>query len=288
MAQIQTEVTPTMLTQLIYLSGLGFPFLMTTLGSATVLCFRRPLGDLVQRCLMGFAAGVMTAASVWSLLLPAIEGSAALGLPGWLPAGGGFVLGALFLLGLDRVIPWLQRRLSGLGGRGRDSASVSDPPGQGGCQLSSTALLVLAVTIHNIPEGMAVGLCFALAAQQGMEPGLLAGAAALSLGIGVQNFPEGAAVSLPLRGEGMGKGRAFLMGALSGAVEPVCGALAVVWAGFLTPVMPWLLAFAAGSMLYVVAEELIPQANRSPNRGVGTLGVMAGFLVMMVLDVAMG
>lgn len=274
MGQNPVEVMLTMLTQLILAAGVGFPFLMTALGAAMVLCLRRSLGAWVQRCFLGFAAGVMIAASVWSLLLPAIDRSEAMGLPGWLSAGGGFALGVGFLLLLDRLTPHLHSILNVREG----------PPSR----LKPTTLLVLAVTIHNIPEGMAVGLCFAMALEQGCDRAALAGAAALALGIGIQNFPEGAAVSLPLHGEGMDQGRAFVAGVLSGAVEPVFALLAVACAGVLTPVMPWLLAFAAGAMLYVVVEELIPQANVNPHSDLGTLGAMAGFLVMMVLDVMLG
>ena len=251
--------------------AIGFPFLMTTLGAAMVFCLREGLGVQVQRCFLGFAAGVMMAASVWSLLLPAIDRSAQTGRPGWLCAGGGFLLGAGFLLALDRLIPHIHAILDVREG----------PPSR----LSPAALLVLAVTIHNIPEGMAVGLCIALSALSGSA---LTGAMALALGIGIQNLPEGAAVSLPLQGEGMGKGRAFLAGTLSGAVEPVFALLAAAFAGQLTGLMPWLLAFAAGAMLYVVVEELIPQANVAPHSDAGTLGAMAGFVTMMVLDVMLG
>ena len=254
--------------------GTGFTFLMTTLGAALVFCFRSQISDRLQRCFLGFAAGVMIAASVWSLLLPAIEQAEAQGLPGWLPAAGGFCLGVLFLLGLDHLLPHLHTILEVREGLPS--------------HLRRTTLLVLAVTLHNIPEGMAVGLSFALAAQQDGSGTALAGAAALALGIGIQNFPEGAAVALPLQQEGMSRGKAFGVGALSGIVEPLFGLLAVLVAGTLQPVMPWLLSFAAGAMLFVVVEELIPEANMSPHSDLGTLGAMGGFLVMMVLDVMLG
>lgn len=262
-----------MLTHLLWAAcGTGFTFFMTTLGAALVFCFRNQISDGLQRCFLGFAAGVMIAASVWSLLLPSIELAEEEGLPGCLPAAGGFLLGVLFLLGLDHLLPHLHTIL------GVREGLPS--------HLRRTTLLVLAVTLHNIPEGMAVGLSFALAAQQ--EGGALAGAAALALGIGIQNFPEGAAVALPLRQEGMSRSKAFGIGALSGIVEPLFGLLAVLVAGTLQPVMPWLLSFAAGAMLYVVVEELIPEANMSPHSDLGTLGAMGGFLVMMVLDVVLG
>ena len=239
--------------------GTLFLFAMTTLGAATVFLFVREPRERLRRWLLGFAAGIMTAASVWSLLLPAMDRAAALGLPPWLPAVAGTGAGALFLWGLDALLPRL-RPASGRTSR-------------------ETALLVTAITLHNIPEGMAVGLSFALAA--GGEG--FAAAAALALGIGVQNFPEGAAVALPLRQEGMGRSRAFALATLSGAVEPVFGIAAALMAAMAAAVMPWLLAFAAGAMLYVTAEELLPQAQ-----GGGAPAYLAGFLLMMLLDTALG
>ena len=254
--------------------GTGFTCLATVLGAATVFFFRRDLSPAVQRVFLGFAAGVMIAASVWSLLNPAIEMAQEMGQPGWLPAAGGFLLGALFLLGLDTFLPHLHpgsREAEGLPSR-----------------LPKNVLLVLAVTLHNIPEGMAVGLSFAMAAQGEEGAVTLAGALALALGMGLQNFPEGAAVSLPLRQEGMSRRRCFLLGAGSGAVEPIGGVIAVLVAGQVAPLMPWFLAFAAGAMIYVVVEELIPEAHLGEHSHAGTLSVMAGFLVMMLLDVLLG
>lgn len=239
--------------------GTLFLFAMTTLGAATVFLFVREPRERLRRWLLGFAAGIMTAASVWSLLLPAMDRAAALGLPPWLPAAAGTAAGALFLWGLDALLPRL-RPASGRTSR-------------------ETALLVTAITLHNIPEGMAVGLSFALAA--GGEG--FAAAAALALGIGVQNFPEGAAVALPLRQEGMRRSRAFALAALSGAVEPIFGVAAALMAAAAVTVMPWLLAFAAGAMLYVTAEELLPQAQ-----GGGAPAYLTGFLLMMLLDTALG
>ena len=253
-------------------TGTGFTFLMTTLGAAMVFLFRKQLNASIQRIFLGFAAGVMIAASVWSLLIPAMEEAEASGLPGWLPAVGGFVLGIGFLLLLDVLLPHLHvdaRQPEGLHSSWR-----------------RTTLLVLAVTLHNIPEGMAVGVSFALAASE--NPALLPAATALAMGIGIQNFPEGAAISLPLRQEGLSAGRAFLYGSASGVVEPVFGILVVLVAGTIQPLMPWLLSFAAGAMMYVVVEELIPEAHLGEHSNTGTLGVMAGFLLMMVLDVALG
>lgn len=232
---------------------------MTALGAATVFFFARAVCERAQGALLGFAAGVMTAASVWSLILPAIEQTAAEGrLPPFLPAAAGIVLGALLLALLDEFTRQ----------RGGERVTHSD------------FLLLSAITLHNIPEGMAVGLAFALAADgEG-----LAGAAALALGIGVQNFPEGAAVALPLYQSGQSKLRAFVTGVLSGAVEPLFGVLVVLAAARVHALMPWLLSFAAGAMLYVVAEELLPRAGSRR----GTCGFLVGFLFMMVLDVALG
>jgi ZIP family zinc transporter len=254
--------------------GLGFIFIMTSLGSSAVLVLGRRSGGVTQKIFLGFAAGVMIAASVWSLLIPAIEEAEAAGTPGWIPAAGGFIIGIFFLYGLDRLIPHLHP----------ESNTLEGPAST----VKRTTLLVSAVTLHNIPEGMAVGLSFALASQHMDDPSLYAAAMALALGIGIQNFPEGAAVALPLRQEGMSAGKAFLFGCLSGVVEPIFGAVAVLLSGAIAPVMPWLLAFAAGAMLYVVVEELIPEAHLGEHSNAGTFGVMAGFLIMMTLDVALG
>ena len=239
--------------------GTSFTFLMTALGAATVFFFARAVCERAQGALLGFAAGVMTAASVWSLILPAIEQTAAEGrLPPFLPAAAGIVLGALLLALLDEFTRQ----------RGGERVTHSD------------FLLLSAITLHNIPEGMAVGLAFALAA----DGESLAGAFALALGIGVQNFPEGAAVALPVYQAGKSKRRAFWTGVLSGAVEPLFGALVVLAAAGIHALMPWLLSFAAGAMLYVVAEELLPRAGGRR----GTCGFLVGFLLMMILDVALG
>ena len=242
--------------------GTGFTFLLTALGAATVFLFRKTLDARIEKVFFGFAAGVMIAASVWSMLIPAIEDAQALGLPGWLPAAAGFVVGGAGMIFLD----WLAARVRGQKSRSR------------------TATLFLAVTLHNIPEGMAVGLAFALAAERMGDAPLLASALALALGIGIQNFPEGAALSLPIWQDGKTPGRAFGLSAASGAVEPVFGVLAAVLGVGVGSLMPWLLAFAAGAMMYVVVEEMLPEAASRP----GTLGALAGFLVMMVLDVALG
>ena len=251
--------------------GTGFTCLATVLGAATVYFFRRDLSAAVQRVFLGFAAGVMVAASVWSLLIPAMEMAEAQGGGVLLPVGGGFLLGGVFLLALDGLLPHLH--------------PGSDQPEGLPAKLRRTTMVVLAVTLHNIPEGMAVGLSFAIAAQEG---GALAGAVALALGMALQNFPEGAAVSLPLRSQGASRNRSFLCGAASGVVEPVFGLLTVLAAGAVTPAMPWILSFAAGAMIYVVVEELIPEAHLGEHSHAGTVSVMTGFLVMMLLDVLLG
>ena len=254
--------------------GTGFTFLMTAMGAGTVFFFRKSISTCAQRVFLGFAAGVMVAASIWSLIVPAIEEAEAMGQPVLPPAAGGFALGVGFMLLMDALIPHLH-------------LGESHPEGLSTSWQRST-LLFSAVTLHNIPEGMAVGLTFALATEHGGSGAFYAGALALALGMGIQNFPEGAAISLPLRSGGMKAPRAFAFGALSGAVEPVFGILVVLVAGVIQPVMPWLLSFAAGSMMYVVVEELIPEAHLGEHSHMGTLSVMAGFLVMMMLDVALG
>ncbi len=255
--------------------GTGFTFAMTALGAAMVFFFRGEIDTKVQRIFLGFAAGVMIAASVWSLLIPAIEAAEEAGGIGWIPAAGGFLLGILFLLLMDQLLPHLHA-----GEKEAEGISSS---------WKRTTLLVMAVTIHNIPEGMAVGLSCAMAVQEGGTGAAgMASAIALALGIGIQNFPEGAAISLPLRQEGMSAWKAFLLGSASGIVELLFGVLVVLAAGLLQPFMPWLLSFAAGAMMYVVVEELIPEAHLGEHSNIGTLGVMAGFLIMMILDVALG
>ena len=253
--------------------GVLIPFLGTSLGAACVFFLKKSLGDLVQRALTGFAAGVMVAASIWSLLIPAIEQSENMGKLSFLPAFIGFWVGVLFLLGLDHAIPHLHR-----------NAQQTEGPKS---QLRRTTMMVLAVTLHNIPEGMAVGVVYAgyLAGDAQITS---AGALALSLGIAIQNFPEGAIISLPLRAEGMGQSKAFAGGVLSGVVEPV-GAVVTIWAAqAVLPALPYLLSFAAGAMLYVVVEELIPEMSQGQHSNVGTLCFALGFSVMMALDVALG
>lgn len=253
--------------------GILIPFLGTSLGAACVFFTKKDMGQSVQRALMGFAAGVMVAASVWSLLIPAIEQSSAMGKWSFVPAAAGFWVGVLFLLALDRLIPHLHQY----------SAAPEGPDSH----LHKTTMLVLAVTIHNIPEGMAVGVVYA-GSLVGRADISVAGALALSIGIAIQNFPEGAIVSMPLRAEGMPKWKTFVSGVLSGAVEPL-GALLTIWlAGLVVPALPYLLSFAAGAMLYVVVEELIPEMSAGEHSNIGTLLFAAGFTVMMILDVALG
>ena len=253
--------------------GILIPFLGTSLGAASVFFLKRSLGDHVQRALTGFAAGVMVAASVWSLLIPAMEQSAALGKLAFFPAVAGFWLGILFLLLLDHIIPHLHR----------NSQQAEGPHSQ----LQRTTMMVLAVTLHNIPEGMAVGVVYA-GYLSGTAQITAAGALALSLGIAIQNFPEGAIISMPLRAEGMSKGRAFWGGVLSGIVEPIGAVLTVLAAGIIVPALPYLLSFAAGAMLYVVVEELIPEMSQGEHSNIGTIFFAVGFSLMMVLDVALG
>lgn len=255
------------------LGELFLPFLGTSLGAGCVFFLERGMGLTLQRALTGFAAGVMAAASVWSLLIPAMEQAAELGRWAFLPAVIGFWLGVLFLLALDRAIPHLHQ-------------SSGQPEGPH-THLKRTTMLVLAIILHNIPEGMAVGVVLA-GWMAGSETIPVTSALALSIGIAIQNFPEGAIISLPLRGEGAGRGRAFLYGALSGVVEPLA-ALLTIWAsGLILPALPYLLSFAAGAMVYVVVEELIPEASAGEHSNLGTLFFAAGFTVMMALDVALG
>ena len=253
--------------------GILIPFIGTSAGAACVFFMKRNLNQQVQRALTGFAAGVMVAASVWSLLIPSIEQSADMGKFSFIPAAVGFWIGVLFLLLLDHMIPHLHQ----------NSDKAEGPKSR----LQRTTMLVLAVTLHNIPEGMAVGVIYA---------GFLAGntqitaasAFALSLGIAIQNFPEGAIISMPLRAEGEKRSKAFLGGVLSGIVEPIGAVLTLLAAQFIIPALPYLLSFAAGAMLYVVVEEMIPEMSQGQHSNVGTIFFAVGFSIMMVLDVALG
>ena len=251
--------------------GILIPFAGTTLGAAGVFFMKKELSDLVQRALTGFAAGVMVAASVWSLLIPAMEQSESLGRLAFLPAAVGFWIGILFLLLLDHIIPHLHR----------NSEKAEGPKSK----LARTTML--AVTLHNIPEGMAVGVVYA-GYLTGNTKITAMGALALSIGIAIQNFPEGAIISMPLRAEGMKKSKAFVGGTLSGIVEPISAAITILAAGLIVPALPYLLSFAAGAMIYVVVEELIPEMSTGEHSNIGTLFFGVGFCLMMILDVALG
>lgn len=253
--------------------GILIPFLGTSLGTACVFFMKKTLGEGVQRALTGFAAGVMVAASIWSLLIPAIEQSSSMGSWSFVPAAAGFWAGVVFLLALDHIIPHLHR----------NSKQAEGPRSR----LGRTTMMVLAVTLHNIPEGMAVGVVYA-SYLSGNAQITAAGALALSLGIAIQNFPEGAIISMPLRAEGDSKSKAFLGGVLSGIVEPIGAVLTLLAAQLVIPALPYLLSFAAGAMLYVVVEELIPEMSQGKHSNIGTIFFAVGFSIMMTLDVALG
>lgn len=253
--------------------GLLLPLLGTVLGSACVFGMKQALGDRLQRALTGFASGVMVAASIWSLLMPALEEAADMGVWSFLPVALGFWIGILFLLAMDHFVPHLHQK----------SEQAEGPQSK----LPRTTMMVLAVTLHNIPEGMAVGVVYAGVLSGSTEMTGM-GALALSVGIAIQNFPEGAIVSMPLRAEGMRKARAFWNGALSGVVEPAAALVTLLAAELLAPALPVLLSFAAGAMLYVVVEELIPEMSQGSHSNVGVLSFAVGFSLMMILDVALG
>ena len=253
--------------------GLLIPFAGTTFGAAMVFLLRDKMSSWLQKALLGFASGVMIAASVWSLIMPAVEMAEEQGVISWIPAAVGFLLGMFFLLLLDSVIP-------------HQHLDTNEPEGiKSG--LKKTTMFVFAVTLHNIPEGMAVGGTFAGALTQ--NAGItMAGAFALAIGIAIQNFPEGAIISMPLKSEGMSKSKAFLYGTLSGIVEPIGAIITILLTSAVVPILPYLLAFAAGAMIYVVVEELIPESQAGEHSNIGTIGVAIGFVVMMILDVALG
>lgn len=253
--------------------GLLLPLIGTTLGAACVFFMKGQMKPFVQKALLGFASGVMVAASVWSLLIPAMDMSENMEKFAFVPAAAGFLLGIAFLLLMDHLIPHLHI--------GTDCAEGPK------CSLKKTTMLVLAVTLHNIPEGMAVGVVFAGMLSNSTEI-TIAGALALSIGIAIQNFPEGAIISMPLKSEETGKGKAFLYGMLSGVVEPIAAMVTILLSGIIKPMLPYLLAFAAGAMIYVVVEELIPEASEGEHSNIGTIGFAAGFVLMMILDVALG
>ena len=257
--------------QVVY--GLLIPFLGTTLGAGMVFFLKNNIKQSVEKLLLGFASGVMIAASVWSLLIPAIEMSEEQGKIGWLALAVGFLLGMVFLLVLDSVVPHMH-------------LDKEKPEGVKS-KLKKTTMLVLAVTLHNIPEGMAVGVTFA-GAILGNSGITMTGAFALAIGIAIQNFPEGAIISMPLKSEGVSKGKAFLYGAISGIVEPIAAIITILLTELVVPILPYLLSFAAGAMIYVVVEELIPESQMGEHSNVGTVGVALGFVIMMILDVALG
>lgn len=253
--------------------GIMLPLLGTVLGSACVFFMRKGMSDKLQKALSGFASGVMVAASIWSLIIPALEQSENMGKLSFVPAAVGFCLGMMFLLLLDHIIPHLHR-----------NAQQAEGPKS---NLKKTTMLVLAVTLHNIPEGMAVGVVYAgyIAGNSNMTA---MGALVLSLGIAIQNFPEGAIISMPLKAEKMSKSRAFLSGAASGVVEPISALITIAAASLVIPILPYLLSFAAGAMMYVVVEELIPEMSAGRHSNIGTVLFAGGFTLMMILDIALG
>lgn len=255
------------------LIGISIPFLGTLLGSGCVFFMKNEIRPKIQKMLLGFASGVMVAASVWSLLIPAMDMASHMEKFAFIPAVVGFLLGILFLLCLDATIPHLH-------------LNESEPEGRKS-NITRTMMLVLAVTLHNIPEGMAVGVVFA-GVVSGSQSVTMAGAIALAIGIAIQNFPEGAIISLPLKSEGISKKKAFSYGVLSGIVEPISALITILLSSFITPVLPYLLSFAAGSMIYVVVEELIPESSVGEHSNIGTIGFAVGFAIMMILDVALG
>lgn len=248
------------------------PFIGTSLGAAAVFLMKNKVSPKIEKTLLGFASGVMIAASIWSLLIPSMEMAEEQGKIAWLPALIGFFAGVLFLLAIDSIVPHLHLN--------------ADKPEGVKSRFSKISMMLFAVTIHNIPEGMAVGVAYAGAAS-GNSGMTIAGAFALSIGIAVQNFPEGAIISLPLKGEGISKGKAFLLGILSGVVEPIGGLITILLASRIVPLLPYMLSFAAGAMFYVVVEELIPEAHSGDHSNLGTIGAALGFALMMVLDVAL-
>jgi ZIP family zinc transporter len=254
------------------LIGTTFTWGVTALGAAMVFFFKE-IKRTVLNAMLGFAAGVMIAASFWSLLAPAIEMAEAEGIPGWLPATIGFLSGGGFLWAVDKLLPHLH-----MFNKESEGPKTS---------LSRSILLVLAITLHNIPEGLAVGVAFGAAAS-GYAGSTVLGAIAVAIGIGIQNFPEGAAVSVPLRREGLSRWKSFVYGQASGLVEPIAGVLGALLVISMKPILPYALAFAAGAMIYVVVEELIPEAQNDEKTDVATIGVMLGFAIMMFLDVALG
>lgn len=256
-----------------YIIGIFIPFAGTALGAAGVFFLKNEIRPVMQKLLLGFASGVMVAASVWSLLIPSMNMASSMEKFAFVPAAVGFLFGILFLLLMDELVPHLHL----------DQEKPEGPKKA----LAKSTMLILAVTLHNLPEGMAVGVVYA-GAMNGNSGITMAGAVALSLGIAIQNFPEGAIISMPLLSTGIGKSKAFLYGVLSGIVEPLGAVLTIVFASHIVLILPYLLAFAAGAMIYVVVEELIPESAQGEHSNLGTIGFAAGFVLMMILDVALG
>ena len=255
------------------LVGVLIPFIGTLLGSSMVFLMKDKINKKVEKILLGFASGVMIAASIWSLIMPSIEMAEEQGVISWVPATIGFLLGIIFLLVLDSLIPHMH---------------LNDAKPEGvKTKLKKTTMMVLAVTLHNIPEGMAVGVTFA-GALIGNTGITIAGAMTLAIGIAIQNFPEGAIISMPLKSEGVSKSKAFLYGTLSGIVEPIFAIITILLTSSIIPILPYLLSFAAGAMIYVVVEELIPESQAGDHSNIGTIGVAIGFVIMMILDIALG
>ena len=253
--------------------GILLPLIGTTLGAGCVFFLKNDIKPLVQKGLLGFASGIMVAAAIWSLLIPALTMSEDMGKLSFIPAVVGFGLGILFLLLMDQIVPHLHIN--------------SDKPEGLKSSLKNKTMLILAVTLHNIPEGMAVGVTFAGLAL-GMNDITAAGAIALSIGIAIQNFPEGAIISLPIKSGGTSRKKAFLLGMISGVVEPIAALITILLTSIVITVLPYLLSFAAGAMIYVVVEELIPEASEGEHSNIGTIGFALGFMIMMALDVALG
>ena len=255
------------------LIGVLIPFIGTTLGASMVFLMKNKVNKRLEKLLLGFAAGVMIAASIWSLLIPSIDMAKDKNIPSYLPAAVGFLVGIVFLLILDSIIPHMHLK--------------EDKPEGIKSNLRKSTMLVLAVTLHNIPEGMAVGVVLA-GSMVGNEMMTIAGAFVLAIGIAIQNFPEGAIISMPLKSEGMSKRKAFLLGMLSGIVEPIAAIITILLTNAVTSVLPYILSFAAGAMMYVVVEELLPESQNGEHSNIGTIGVAFGFVLMMVLDIALG
>lgn len=249
------------------------PFLGTAFGAGMVFFMRNKINSKVEKLLLGFASGVMISASIWSLMIPSMDMAVEQGITKWLPAAIGFALGILFLLALDSLVPHLHAK--------------SEKPEGIKSKLKNATMLILAVTLHNIPEGMAVGIVL-VGGLMGNQTISIAGALALAIGIAIQNFPEGAIISMPLKAEGMSKGKAFLYGTLSGIVEPIAIVATILLANFIVPILPYLLSFAAGAMIYVVVEELIPDLQAEEHSNIGIIGFSIGFIIMMILDIALG